>query len=72
MTMSHQKNITCNPGGQRGRGRPNLRWIDEVRKMQEGLGAEIGRQRHRIGMDGEKSQRRPWYTMCCNPKKKIL
>jgi hypothetical protein len=31
MTMSHQKKIiTSNPGEQRGRGRPKLRWIDGV------------------------------------------
>jgi hypothetical protein len=42
----------------------------EWRKMQEGLGAETGRQRHRIGMDGEKSYRRPRSTTVCSVKKK--
>jgi hypothetical protein len=40
----------------------------EWRKMQEGLRAEIGRKRHRIGMDGEKSYRRPRYTTGCTAK----
>jgi hypothetical protein len=40
----------------------------EWRKTQEGLGAEIGKQRHRIGMDGGKSYRRSRSTTGCSAK----
>jgi hypothetical protein len=44
----------------------------EWRKMQEGLGAETGRQRRRIGMGGGKWCRRPRSTTAVVPKKKKL
>jgi hypothetical protein len=42
----------------------------EWRKMQEGLGAETGRQRRRIGMGGAKWYRRPGPPRAEVPKKK--
>jgi hypothetical protein len=36
--MSYQKNITSNPGGQRGRGLPKVKWIDGVEEDARRLG----------------------------------
>ncbi|KAJ4431220.1 hypothetical protein ANN_19817 [Periplaneta americana] len=47
------KKIVINPGGQRRRGRPHLRWIDGVEEEPESWGARIGWLLHKIETDGD-------------------